>query len=190
MTLFTKWPVSRQEVGKTIAVKQVGELGMVLRRGQIVQVRRGSSAEKVGLVRGMQILRMNGEAFEDVAGRLGEMARGKLDLTLQRLWQVQLCGQQILYDEAPRYLGVIYDETLSFSRHVDNVLTRLRSRCKVLRALTGTDWACRAGTLRSAYPSGCGVCRASVAAFLEQGENAVAGASEQRGSMHHHWVLP
>eukprot|EP00666_Eupelagonemidae_sp_cell4sb_P017949 gene17949-biopygen27386 len=60
-------------------------------------------------------------------------------------------GQQLLYSAEPKYLGVTFDECLTFKGHVSIVADRMASRCKVLRALTGTSWGCRPATLRRTY---------------------------------------
>ncbi|KAJ4949564.1 hypothetical protein JOQ06_021074, partial [Pogonophryne albipinna] len=57
-----------------------------------------------------------------------------------RRWRLQLSVQQ-----APKYLGVRLDRTLSFKKHLEEVKAKVTSR---IRRLAGTTWGASAKTLR------------------------------------------
>ena len=50
--------------------------------------------------------------------------------------------------QAPKYLGVRLDRTLSFKQHLDDVKAKVTSRVSLIRRLAGTTWGASATTLR------------------------------------------
>jgi len=51
----------------------------------------------------------------------------------------------------PRYLGVILDPSLSFSEHIDRIVTRARKRLNILKVIAGKDWGANAEVLSLTY---------------------------------------
>eukprot|EP01064_Diplonema_japonicum_P019466 TRINITY_DN2819_c0_g1_i1.p1 TRINITY_DN2819_c0_g1~~TRINITY_DN2819_c0_g1_i1.p1 ORF type:complete len:199 (+),score=47.43 TRINITY_DN2819_c0_g1_i1:369-965(+) len=47
---------------------------------------------------------------------------------------------EVKYEENPMFLGVIFDEKVTFKAHVSYVKRRLNERLKVLSALSGKEW--------------------------------------------------
>lgn len=60
-------------------------------------------------------------------------------------------GGKVPYDPTPRFLGVLFDEWVHFKEHAQEVEDRLQMRTRVLQALAGKEWGCRAATLRTVY---------------------------------------
>ena len=50
--------------------------------------------------------------------------------------------------QAPKYLGVRLDRTLSFKQHLEDVRAKVTSRVALIRRLAGTTWGASAKTLR------------------------------------------
>ena len=51
----------------------------------------------------------------------------------------------------PKFLGVTFDQRLTFSAHVDNVAKKIKQRTNILRQLAGSDWGYDKQLLRSTY---------------------------------------
>ena len=58
-----------------------------------------------------------------------------------------LLGSRLRFNPTPTFLGVTFDRTLSFSKHVSSLKTRFFSRLKALRCISASSW----GPLRSPY---------------------------------------
>ena len=50
--------------------------------------------------------------------------------------------------QAPKYLGVRLDRSLSFSQHLEDVRAKVTTRVSLIRRLAGTTWGASANTLR------------------------------------------
>ncbi|KAJ3583971.1 hypothetical protein NHX12_015468, partial [Muraenolepis orangiensis] len=50
--------------------------------------------------------------------------------------------------QAPKYLGVRLDRTLSFKQHLEEVKAKVTSRVALIRRLAGTTWGASAKMLR------------------------------------------
>eukprot|EP00665_Eupelagonemidae_sp_cell47_P010748 gene10748-1822_t len=94
---------------------------------------------------------VGGEEFEKGCDLIEKIPARRVQVRVKVPPPVVLKGQQLLYSSEPKYLGVTVDEGLTFKAHVATVAERMASRCKVLRALTGTSWGCRLSTLRRTY---------------------------------------
>jgi len=57
-------------------------------------------------------------------------------------------GNTIPTENAPKYLGIKLDRTLTFKQHLEEVKDKLKTRNNVISKLTGTSWGCRANVLR------------------------------------------
>src|SRR5438093_13118365 len=65
--------------------------------------------------------------------------------------QIVLSNTIIPVVTTPKYLGVTLDPALSFSQHIDNVVTRAKKRLNLLKCISGKDWGANAQTLRITY---------------------------------------
>ena len=56
-------------------------------------------------------------------------------------------------DKTPKYLGVTLDLSLTYRKHIDSVVQKLKKRNNLLRKLSGTTWGASLGVVRtSAVP--------------------------------------
>ena len=62
--------------------------------------------------------------------------------------QVTLLGQHLQYQEHPVFLGVTFDQKLTFRKHVETLVKNLKIRSNVLKAIAGKDWGCCKEDLR------------------------------------------
>ena len=56
-----------------------------------------------------------------------------------------LLGSRLRFNPTPTFLGVIFDRTLSFSKHVSSLKAKFFPRLKALRCISASSW----GPLRS-----------------------------------------
>lgn len=68
-------------------------------------------------------------------------ANRKLNLMSQ---EVRIQGE-----DAPRYLGIKLDRTLTFKQHLEGIKNKLKSRNSIISMLAGTSWGCRVNILRT-----------------------------------------
>ena len=61
---------------------------------------------------------------------------------------VTFCGNKVVYEPTPKYLGVTLDRSLTFCKHLENVRDKTKSRIGHLNKLAGTTWGAGANTLR------------------------------------------
>ena len=54
----------------------------------------------------------------------------------------------LVFQQAPKYLGVRLDQMLNFKQHLEEVLEKVTSRVLHFSRLTGTTWGASAKTLR------------------------------------------
>ena len=52
-----------------------------------------------------------------------------------------LLGSRLRFNPTPTFLGVIFDRTLSFSKHVSSLKAKFFPRLKVLRCISASSWA-------------------------------------------------
>ena len=67
-----------------------------------------------------------------------------------RLW---LKNQLIKYKKECKFLGITFDEKLSYKAHIDNIVTRSRKRLNLLKTVRGKDWGASPQTLLYTYKS-------------------------------------
>ena len=65
-----------------------------------------------------------------------------------RLW---LKGELLKYKKECKYLGVTFDEKLTFKAHILNVVSRCKKRLNLLKAVRGKDWGASPETILSTY---------------------------------------
>ncbi|KAL3061061.1 hypothetical protein OYC64_009299 [Pagothenia borchgrevinki] len=65
--------------------------------------------------------------------------------------ELEVCvnNKRLEVQQAPKYLGVRLDRTLSFKQHLEEVKAKVTSRVALIRRLAGITWGASAKTLRS-----------------------------------------
>ncbi|KAJ4939523.1 hypothetical protein JOQ06_028971, partial [Pogonophryne albipinna] len=66
----------------------------------------------------------------------------------RRELEVRVDNKCLEVQQAPKYLGVHLDRTLSFKKHLEEVKAKVTSRVALIRRLAGTTWGASAKTLR------------------------------------------
>ncbi|KAJ3612161.1 hypothetical protein NHX12_020438 [Muraenolepis orangiensis] len=79
----------------------------------------------------------------------------------RRELEVRVDNKCLEVQQAPKYLGVRLDRTLSFKQHLEEVKAKVTSRVALLRRLAGTTWGASAKTLRISQ-AGSGILRPSL----------------------------
>ena len=71
----------------------------------------------------------------------------------EKKWEPQLFinDTRVPVNNNPKFLGLIYDKSLTFNKHMETVITRMEKRNKLLMALRGTEWGWEKNSLRSIY---------------------------------------
>ena len=57
-------------------------------------------------------------------------------------------SKRLVFQQAPKYLGVRLDRMLNFKQHLEEVARKVKSRVSLIRHLAGTTWGASAKTLR------------------------------------------
>ena len=65
-----------------------------------------------------------------------------------RLW---LKGELLEYRKTSKFLGVTFDSLLTFGKHVNDIVTRAKTRLNLLKALRGQSWGASPETLFYSY---------------------------------------
>lgn len=66
----------------------------------------------------------------------------------KRELEVRVDNKRLEVQQAPKYLGVRLDRTLTFRQHLEEVKAKVTSRVALIRRLAGTTWGASAKTLR------------------------------------------
>ena len=64
---------------------------------------------------------------------------------------IELNGNVLMYEKSHRFLGVIFDKSLTWQPHIENVITRSKRKLNILRCLTGTNWGSSSKSLIMVY---------------------------------------
>ena len=72
----------------------------------------------------------------------------KSDNNTPRLW---LGGELIKYKKHFKFLGVTFDEKLSFDLHIETIVAKCRKRLNLLKALRGKSWGANPDTIMYTY---------------------------------------
>ena len=64
-----------------------------------------------------------------------------------------LLGSRLRFNPTPTFLGVTFDRTLSFSKHVSSLKTKFFPRLKVLRCISASSWGSSKESLSVLYKS-------------------------------------
>ena len=67
----------------------------------------------------------------------------------KRELEVRADGKRLEVQQAPKYLGVRLDRTLSFRQHLEELSAKVTSRVALIRRLAGTTWGANGKTLRT-----------------------------------------
>ena len=67
-----------------------------------------------------------------------------------RLW---LKNEQIKFKKEFKFLGVTFDEKLTFKPHIENIISRAKKRLNLLKTIRGKDWGASPATLMNTYKS-------------------------------------
>lgn len=54
-------------------------------------------------------------------------------------------------ENAPNYLGINLDRSLTFKQHLEGIKDQLKTRNNIISKLAGTSWGCRANILRISF---------------------------------------
>ena len=66
-----------------------------------------------------------------------------------RKLKVTLALEVLVYDFAPKYIGVTLGRSLTYRKRTENVRDKVKSRCNTISMLAGTDWGAPAPVLRT-----------------------------------------
>jgi ribonuclease HI len=69
----------------------------------------------------------------------------------QHIPRLSINGTPVEFRKEAKFLGVIFDQHLTWSKHVDNLVVRCKKDLNVLRAVTGTSWGASRETLLTLY---------------------------------------
>ena len=67
-----------------------------------------------------------------------------------RLW---LKNELIKYKTEFKFLGITFDEKLSFKSHIENIVSRCKKRLNLLKTIRGKDWSASPETILYTYKS-------------------------------------
>ena len=56
-------------------------------------------------------------------------------------------NKRLMFQQAPKYLGVRLDRMLNFKQHIEDVAGKVTSRVSLIRRLAGTTWGASAKTM-------------------------------------------
>ena len=60
-------------------------------------------------------------------------------------------GEQVPTVKKPKFLGITFDNLLSFKQHTEDLKSKVQSRNNILKALTGSDWGKDKETITNTY---------------------------------------
>ena len=60
-------------------------------------------------------------------------------------------GELLKYKKVCKFLGVYFDEMMTFEQHVDDIVTRAKKRLNLLKAIRGQSWGASPETLLYTY---------------------------------------
>ena len=60
-------------------------------------------------------------------------------------------GNLVKYEKQCKFLGIIFDQKLSFKAHIENIVSRCHKRMNLLKAIRGKDWGANPNTILYTY---------------------------------------
>ena len=64
---------------------------------------------------------------------------------------VKIDGEKVPTVQKPKFLGITFDNLLSFKQHATDLKTKIQSKNNILKALTGSDWGKEKETIVNTY---------------------------------------
>ena len=64
---------------------------------------------------------------------------------------IKINGEQVPTIKKPTFLGITFDNLLSFKQHVENLKSKVQARNNILKALSGSDWGKDKETITNTY---------------------------------------
>lgn len=89
----------------------------------------------------------------------------------QKAGVIQINGIPIREDKEPTYLGVTFDDKLTWRKHINKAVAKSRRKIAILRKLSGTTWGASGKILSKVYQQ-------SIRPHLEYGSTAWCSASK------------
>ena len=62
-------------------------------------------------------------------------------------------GIKVKFEKSAKFLGIIFDQYLTWSKHIDNLVNRCQKDLNVMRAISGSSWGANRDTLLTLYRS-------------------------------------
>ncbi|KAJ3583998.1 hypothetical protein NHX12_015495, partial [Muraenolepis orangiensis] len=120
--------------------------------GQCSRLRRLKNGVPQGSVLSPMLFNVYIHNLPDTASRKYGYADDLAIMLSQPMWKAMEEGLNedmgTLVQQAPKYLGVRLDRTLSFKQHLEEVKAKVTSRVALIRRLAGTTWGASAKMLR------------------------------------------
>jgi hypothetical protein len=71
--------------------------------------------------------------------------------TVQKAGIIKINGKSMRKDKQPTYLGVTFDDRLTWKQHINKAATKARRKLVILRKLSGTTWGATGKILGKVY---------------------------------------
>ena len=72
----------------------------------------------------------------------------------QKAGTIKINGELLREDKQPTYLGVTFDDRLTWKQHINKAATKARRKLAILRKLSGTTWGASQKILKNIYQQG------------------------------------
>ena len=89
---------------------------------------------------------------------------------------LKIKGDEIKFEKQVKFLGMILDQRLTWTKHINYIIDRCNRRLNILRALSGTDWGTDKKTMTTLY-------RTLIRSIMEYGSIAYDSASKSTKEM-------
>ena len=66
-------------------------------------------------------------------------------------FKLELFGNEIPYDAHPRFLGITFDERLTFATHINDIKTKYIQRLNIIKIISHSSWKLNSKTLLAIY---------------------------------------
>ena len=66
-------------------------------------------------------------------------------------FKLLLFNKEIPYEKNPRFLGITFDERLTFKQHIENIKTKCQSRLNIIKIISHRSWKIRKDTIVATY---------------------------------------
>ena len=89
----------------------------------------------------------------------------------EKLIQIKIGNEEMRFEKSVKFLGVIFDQRLTWTQHINYIVNRCNRRINLLRALSGTDWGANKRTMLMLY-------RTLIRSVIDYGSIAYDSASK------------